>query len=157
MPRYNKYYPNYEQIYSGVDIQPEVMRVLRSSDRKMRYMERGLKTEQIVEDPKTHALTVLPQREDSLERMVEEERRQFVSDDNLEEEILLRDDIRMLRKAIHKLKQDYRRVLYYRYWKDLTQAEVAKQLSMTQQGVSYLERQAIHQLRIMLGEAKKID
>ena len=156
MPRYNRYYPNYEQIYSGVKIQPEVMRVLRASDRKMRYMERGIKTEQVTEDPATHAVTVLPQREDSLERLIEEDRKQFASADDLEEQVLFRERIDLIRKAVGKLKKNYRRIVYYRYWKDLTQEEIAQKLSMTQQGVSYLERQALLQLRAMLKENKKI-
>ena len=156
MPRYNRYYPNYEQIYSGVKIQPEVMRVLRASDRKMRYMERGIKTEQVTEDPATHAVTVLPQREDSLERLTEEDGKQFASADDLEEQVLFRERIDLIRKAVGKLKKNYRRIVYYRYWKDLTQEEIAQKLSMTQQGVSYLERQALLQLRAMLKENKKI-
>ena len=156
MPRYNIYYPNYEQIYSGVKIQPEVMRVLRASDRKMRYMERGIKTERVTEDPATHAVTVLPQREDSLERLIEEDRKQFASADDLEEQVLFRERIDLIRKAVRKLKENYRRILYYRYWKDLTQEEIAQKLSMTQQGVSYLERKALLQLRAMLKENKKI-
>lgn len=47
MPRYNRYYPNYEQIYSSIEIKLEIMRALRSSDRKMRYMERWIKAEQV--------------------------------------------------------------------------------------------------------------
>ena len=156
MPRYNRYYPDYEQIYSGVEIQPEVMRVLRASDRKMRYMERGIKTERVTEDPATHAVTVLPQREDSLERLIEEDRKQFASADDLEEQVLFRERIDLIRKAVRKLKENYRRILYYRYWKDLTQEEIAQKLSMTQQGVSYLERKALLQLRAMLKENKKI-
>ena len=152
MPRYNRYYPNYEQIYSSVKIQPEVMRVLRASDRKMRYMERGIKTERVTEDPATHAVTVLPQREDSLERLIEEDRKQFASADDLEEQVLFRERIDLIRKAVRKLKKNYRRIVYYRYWKDLTQEEIAQKLSMTQQGVSYLERQALLQLRAILKE-----
>ena len=156
MPRYNRYYPNYERIYSGVEIKPEVMRVLRSSDRKMRYMERGIKMERVTEDPATHTVTVLPQREDSLERLIEEDGKQFASVDDLEEEVLLREEIELLRMAVQKLKNDYRQIIYYRYWKGLTQEGIAKELSISQQGVSYLERQALFQLKTMLKENKKI-
>lgn len=154
MPRYNRYYPNYERIYSGVEIKPEVMCVLRSSDRKMRYMERGIKTERVTEDPETHTVKVLPQREDSLERLIEEDGKQFASADDLEEQVLLREGIDLVRKAVRKLKKNYRQIIYYRYWKGLTQEEIAKELSISQQGVSYLERQALFQLKTMLKENK---
>ena len=112
--------------------------------------------ERATEDPATHTVTVLPQREDSLERLIEEDGKQFASVDDLEEEVLLREEIELLRMAVQKLKNDYRQIIYYRYWKGLTQEEIAKELSISQQGVSYLERQALFQLKTMLKENKKI-
>lgn len=66
MLRYNRYYPNYEQIYSSVEVKPEVMRVLRSSDRKMRYMEQQLKASRFAVDQKSGIAQFFPGRESSL-------------------------------------------------------------------------------------------
>lgn len=41
MPRYNMYYPDYEKLYPGIEKRPDILRVLRASDRKMRYMGKG--------------------------------------------------------------------------------------------------------------------
>ena len=49
MPQYHTYYPNYEKLYPGIEKRPDILRVLRASDRKMRYMEWQLQTERFVE------------------------------------------------------------------------------------------------------------
>lgn len=45
MPRYNMYYPDYEKLYPGIEKRPDILRVLRASDRKMRYMAGGNSSE----------------------------------------------------------------------------------------------------------------
>ena len=77
MPRYNRYYPDYEKIYPGIEKRPDILRVLRASDRKMRYMEIGLKSERFVTDPENQTVVFLPGRETSLEQLAEDEQRQF--------------------------------------------------------------------------------
>ena len=48
MPRHSAYNPDYESLYPGVEITPDVLHVFRTSDRKMRYMEHQLKTDRFV-------------------------------------------------------------------------------------------------------------
>ena len=62
--------------------------------------------------------------------------------------------IQQLHWAIRRLKKDHLLVLYYRYWKDLSQAEVADLLSLTQQGVCYREQRALHLLKTFLENKK---
>ena len=71
MPRHSAYNPDYESLYSGVEFTPDVLHVLRTSDRKMRYMEHQLKTERFVEDQEQRVAKFLPSRETSLDEMVE--------------------------------------------------------------------------------------
>ena len=47
MSKRDKYAPDYGKLYPGVQISPEVMRVLTGSDRKMKYCEYDLKTERL--------------------------------------------------------------------------------------------------------------
>ena len=79
MPQYHTYYPNYEKLYPGIEKRPDILRVLRASDRKMRYMEWQLQTERFVEDQEKQIAVFLPSRETSLEQM-NEEKRQFVDE-----------------------------------------------------------------------------
>lgn len=80
MPRHSAYNPDYESLYSGIEITPDVLHVLRTSDRKMRYMEHQLKTERFVEDQEQRVAKFLPSRETSLDEMIEKEHRQFAAE-----------------------------------------------------------------------------
>ena len=75
MSRRDKYSPDYSKLYPGVQIAPEVMRVLTGSDRKMKYCEYDLKTERVRKNARTEAAIVYPAREDSLDRMSDENNR----------------------------------------------------------------------------------
>lgn len=147
MPRYNKYYPDYEKIYPGIEKRPDILRVLRASDRKMRYMETDLKSERFVMDQENQTIVFLPSREISLEQLTEDEQRQFSDGLKPDEQIQHQEELRQLRQALHSLEKEYQLLLYYRYWEDMSQEDVAKLLSLSQQAVSYRERHALRQLK----------
>ena len=50
MPHNSEYYPDYEELYPGIEKRLDILRVLRASDRKMRYMEQQLQTNRFMED-----------------------------------------------------------------------------------------------------------
>ena len=147
MPRYNRYYPDYEKIYPGIEKRPDILRVLRASDRKMRYMEIGLKSERFVTDPENQTVVFLPGRETSLEQLAEDEQRQFSDGSKLDEQIQYQEELYQLRQALYSLDKEYQLLLYYSYWEDMSQEDVAKLLSLSQQAVSYRERCALRQLK----------
>lgn len=81
MARRDKYHINYEKLYPGIEIPPEVLSVLRKGDRKEEYQEVDLKQERFVYDPETKTAYFIPGREDSYERLIEDEKRQFSNED----------------------------------------------------------------------------
>ena len=56
------YEPDYSKLYPGVEITPEIMQVLRQSDRKMRYMEVELKQGSFVRNQQTQTASFMPSR-----------------------------------------------------------------------------------------------
>lgn len=50
MSKKDKYLIDYKKLYPGVDIPPEVLDVLKKSDRKMMYVELDLKSEQLLKN-----------------------------------------------------------------------------------------------------------
>ena len=48
MSKKDKYLIDYKKLYPGVDIPPEVLDVLKNSDRKMMYVELDLKSEHLM-------------------------------------------------------------------------------------------------------------
>ena len=73
MAKRDKYHPDYQKLYPGVDLDAEVMRVLMQSDRKMRYLEVDIKRGKYLQDSAVFVST----REDSLDRLQDEERMVF--------------------------------------------------------------------------------
>lgn len=62
LPDFRKMYPEASE---------EIISVLKETERKMQYQEYDLKAEQAVLDRKTGRVSILPGREDSLDRMME--------------------------------------------------------------------------------------
>lgn len=150
MPKYKNYQTDYLKRYPELAERPDIVQILQRSDRKMKYAEVCRKRERFHYDPNKHLAVFHPSREDSLERMQEEQHQQFPDETNLEELILLRQDIRELRLALRQLDQAERYLLYLRYWQELSQAEISEKLAVSQQTVSYRERKILSKLKKFL-------
>lgn len=64
--------PNYREMYP--DASDEVIKCLRKGHRKMEYAEYDLKAERIRVDAKYKKVVFIPSREDSLERLLDEDK-----------------------------------------------------------------------------------
>lgn len=151
MARRDKYHINYEKLYPGIEIPPEVLSVLRKGDRKEEYQEMDLKQERFVYDPETKTAHFIPGREDSYERLVEDEKRQFSNEDPTPEEHLMRSiENELLRQAVALLKEDERQLILLRFWQECSQSQVAELLGLSQQAVSYRERNILGKIKKFL-------
>jgi RNA polymerase sigma-B factor len=56
----------------------------------------------------------------------------------------------MVRRALDRLDQRQRSIIYYRFFEEVSQAEVARRLGISQMHVSRLERQALQRLKAIL-------
>ena len=129
MPRHSAYNPDYESLYSGIEITPDVLHVLRTSDRKMRYMEHQLKTERFVEDQEQRVAKFLPSRETSLDEMIEKE--QFAAEQpSWEDELLHQELICRLHSAIKLLEQSERELILAIYFEGLTERQLARRADL---------------------------
>ena len=100
----NKYYPAYKKLYPGVEITPEILAVLRASDRQMRRFEEELQAEGFESDNKKQTARFIPSREDSYERLVQDENCQFSdSTADVEDAVLRRETMRHLHRALAQL------------------------------------------------------
>ena len=151
MARRDKYHINYEKLYPGIEIPPDVLSVLRKGDRKEEYQEVDLKQERFVYDPETKTAHFIPGREDSYERLVEDEKRQFSNEDPTPEEHLMRSiENELLRQAVALLKEDERQLILLRFWQECSQSQVAELLGLSQQAVSYRERNILGKIKKFL-------
>ena len=151
MPRYNRYYPNYEQIYSSVEVKPEVMRVLRSSDRKMRYMEQQLKASRFVVDQKSGIAQFFPGRESSLEYMAEENHQPVVDErPGPEEQFLHSERLRQLWITLEGLTDAERKLIHALYFEQMSERQFSQIVGVSQQAINYRKRKILSKLRRVL-------
>ena len=153
MAKYDQYETNYEKMYPGIEISPEILAVLRQSDRKMKYIEVDLKTERVIQKKKEQAEVVKPSREQSFERMCEEDNAQFASQEMSPEDAAIRRDmLQRLRRAIQTLTTDEAALINALFFECVAEREYARKLGISQKGVNKRKNKVLGKLRKTLGE-----
>lgn len=139
--------------YNGqfIEVTHEVYTVLIKSDRKIKYFENDLKEEKIILDKKGTVVEIIPSREDSLDRLQDDNERQFADNSDSVEEIALRNlRYKQLHNAISMLKPDEQALIEALYFNFLTQDDYAKQIGLSQQAVSKKRTKILKKLRIFI-------
>ena len=139
--------------YNGqfIEVTHEVYTVLIKSDRKIKYFENDLKEEKIILDKKGTVVEIIPSREDSLDRLQDDNERQFADNSDSFEEIALRNlRYEQLHNAISMLKPDEQALIEALYFNFLTQDDYAKQIGLSQQAVSKKRTKILKKLRIFI-------
>ena len=90
--------PDYRAVYSEAD--EEVIAVLRTTERKMQYQECDLKTERTIISIADQRVTVIPGREDSYERLLEQDVQLAKETESVEETVLRRIEYGRLYQAL---------------------------------------------------------
>ena len=75
--------PDYRKLYP--EASEEVIAVLKTTERKMQYQEYDLKAEQAIVDQDGQTVTFIPSREDSYERLLEQDVYFVETTDSMEE------------------------------------------------------------------------
>lgn len=139
--------------YNGqfIEVTHEVYTVLIKSDRKIKYFENDLKEEKIILDKKGTVVEIVPSREDSLDRLQDDNERQFADNSDSVEEIALRNlRYEQLHNAISMLKPDEQALIEALYFNFLTQDDYAKQIGLSQQAVSKKRTKILKKLKIFI-------
>lgn len=137
MAKRDKYHPDYKKMYPGEDITPTVLSVLKQSDRKMKYMEVELKQGTFHQDPATQTAVFVPSREDSLERLQEEDKAEFPSTTpSPEDEAVHNEELDRLRKARIMLLPDEQALIRALFDDGLSEREYAQMLGISQKAVN---------------------
>ncbi len=138
MAKRDRYNPDYEKIYPGVELTPEVSKVLKQSDRKMKYMEVDIKRNVFRHDPDAKKAEFTPTREDSLDRLLDEEKLDFLSaDPSPEEAVVHNDELDRLCRALKMLKPEEYALIHAVFFEEITEKTLANQVGITQQGISW--------------------
>lgn len=148
MSGFSKYFPDYEKLYPEIKSRPDILEVLRSSDQKMRYIEYDLKTGESL----VNSEVVLRQsREDSMERIMNEEKKEFVApDDSVEEQVLRRERYDFLYQAIEFLTSKERSLVIALYFQDQTESTYAREHGLSQKAVNKRRKKILLKLKKIL-------
>ncbi|MCM1305229.1 MAG: sigma-70 family RNA polymerase sigma factor [Butyrivibrio sp.] len=140
--------PDYRKMYP--EASEEVIAVLRSTERKMQYQEYDLKTGQTVISRKGQAVTTMPGREDSLERLAGQEV-QFASEtEGVEETVLRRIQYDQLHKALSSLSDDERELVDRLFFRGQTEREAATEMGIYRNAIHKRKNRILKKLKNFL-------
>jgi DNA-directed RNA polymerase specialized sigma24 family protein len=153
MPR-TSYDNDYSKLYPGVDISDEVMAVLIESDRKIKYQEYDRKIERWRIDQETQSAVSVPSREDSLERLLDEDV-QFASDgESIEDKVVRSVMVEKLRTALSRLNATDRALIQALFFDGFGEREYAKTIGLSKTALHARKLVVLAKLKRLL-EAKK--
>ena len=137
--------PDYKKMYPEAG--EEVISLLRTTERKMQYHEYDLKTEQTIVSQEDQTITTIPSREDSLERLAEQEVQFAGEDEGVEETVLRRLQYAQLHKAISLLPDDERELIDRLFFQNQTIREAAVEMGIYPNAVHKRKKRVLGKLR----------
>ncbi len=140
--------PNFRKMYP--EASEEVIEVLRETERKMQYQEYDLKAEQTIIDQDAQEIRVIPSREDSYERLLEEHN--LPADEQADvENIVLRKILRkQLHEAIRNLEEGEQYLIIQLFFMDRSERELAEELGLSQKAVNKRRHKILGKLKKFL-------
>ncbi len=127
LPDFRKMYPEASE---------EVIEVLRETERKMQYQEYDLKAEQTIIDQEAQEIWVIPSREDSYERLLEEHNLPVDGQADVENAVLNRMLREQLYEAIRNLEEGEQYLIIQLFYEDKSERELAAELGISQKAVN---------------------
>lgn len=140
--------PDFRKIYP--EASEEIIAVLRTTERKMQYQEYDLKMEQTIVDQETGAITVISSREDSYERLLEQNIQFPEETISIEEQVIYRLQAEQLHKALVLLSDDDRTLIRRLFFEERTERELAVEYGLSQKGINKRKQRILEQLRRLL-------
>lgn len=127
-----------------VEVSKEVYEIIKKSERKERYFCEDLKTERIQIDQENQTVKINKSREDSFERLTQENFMEFSDLHSLEDEC---EKKLLLINALNKLEKTELEMIYCLYYKDLSERCYAKKHNIRQSTVNYRKNKVLQKLK----------
>lgn len=134
-----------------IEVSEEVYQVYMQGDRKMRYFEADLKTERTILAEDGTVQRVIPSREDSLNRLMDDNARQFSDDsESVEDAVFRRLAEDELHRALEKLTDEEYALVYALFFEGKTERAYAKELGVSQAAVHKKKQRILKKLKEIL-------
>lgn len=126
-------------------------RAYMQGDRKMRYFENDLKTERFVLGKEGQVVQIIPSREDSLDRLVDENARQFSDErENVESVVLYELEVDRLHTALSLLAPEERALIQALFFEEKTERQYADELGVYRNAVHVRKKKILKKLKSLL-------
>lgn len=139
--------PDFRKLYP--EASEEVIAVLRMTERKMQYQEYDLKTERTVIDQKTQTVRIISSREDSYERLLEQEV-QFEGENQTEESVIRNMQLEQLYTALSLLSEDEQYLIRQLFFEERTERDLAEELKIYHNAVHKRKNRILKKLKNIL-------
>lgn len=134
-----------------IEVTEEVYAAYMKGDRKMRYFEKDLKTERFLLDENGQLRQVIPSREDSLDRLMEDNAEQFADQhESVEDQVFRKISLEQLYEALQRLTDAERSLIYALFFEEQTESQVGEILGITQQAVHRQKTRLLKKLKNFL-------
>lgn len=118
---------------TAVEVSEELHDYLTKSDRKIRYIEKDLKRNNYIIDSENEKVTVIPSREDSLDRLMDIGKDYPNQSSDFRQSTI---EKIMLEKALEKLNEKERYLIVQLFYLGRTERELAAELHIAQQNIN---------------------
>lgn len=140
--------PDFRKIYP--EVSEEIIAVLRTTERKMQYQEYDLKAERTYVSQENQSVTVIPSREDSYERLLEQAVQFEEEVESVEETVLRSLQYEQLHKALSLLPENERDLIEMLYFQGLTERETAERIGVCRNAIHKRKNRILEKLKRFL-------
>ena len=134
-----------------VEVTEEVYRAYMRGDRKIRYFENDVKTERFVLGKDGQVIQIIPSREDSLDRLVDENAQQFPDEqESVESVVLHKLEEDRLHTALSLLAPEERALIQALFFEERSESELAAALGISQPAVYKRKMKILKKLKLLL-------
>ena len=145
------YRVDYLKIYPCLKERPDVLEVLKKSDRKMKYMEVDLKIEQRSKNAENGAESYVSSKADSLERLIYSAKCQFADDaEGVEDAVIRKDNLRRLRAALDQLSEEERVLIHALFFDERSERELEEMMGVHRMTIHNRKIRILQKLKKML-------
>ena len=131
-----------------VDVNEEIYTAYLKGQRKMNYFEKDLKSERVIKDKNGDIKKIIPSREDSLDRLLSDNLRQFSDNsESVETVVQTNDEIDKLHIALKQLSADEWAIIKMLFYDEMSERDTAKVLGISQVAVNKRKHRILKKLK----------
>ncbi|MCI6651963.1 MAG: sigma-70 family RNA polymerase sigma factor [Ruminococcus sp.] len=131
-----------------IEVTNEVYIAYTKGQRKMKYFEKDLKVEHVLKDENGNITGIIPSREDSLERLIDDNSIQFYDiSKSVECSAQINDDVENLHIAMKELTSEELNIIKMLFYDEMTERDTAKILGISQAAVNKKKHRILKKLK----------